>query len=61
MEFIVVCELEHVHVSLFLLFLGAVYCPIQWVRNEACRKPGKMSKELFTVGLPLVLSCHVTS
>ena len=59
-EFIVVCECERVHLSLSLLFLRAVYCLIQWLRNEACRKPGKMSKGLFTVALQLVHSRHVT-
>lgn len=52
-EFIVVCECEHVHVSLSLLFFRAVYCLIQWVRNEACRKLGKMSKGLFHCSFPI--------
>lgn len=52
-EFIVVCECEHVHVSLSLLFFRAVYCLIQWVRNEARRKLGKMSKGLFHCSFPI--------
>lgn len=59
-EFIVVCECEFAHLSLSLLFLRAVYCLIQWVRNEACRKLGKMSKGLLAVVFQLVHSCHVT-
>lgn len=58
-EFIVVCESECVHLSFSLLLVRAVYCLIQWVRNEACRKLGKMSKGLFAVGFPIgaFMSC----
>lgn len=49
-EFIVVSDCKRVHLSLSLLFFGAVYCVIQWVRNEACRKLGKMSKGHFLFG-----------
>lgn len=59
-EFIVVCECEFVHLSLSLSFLRAVYCLIQWVRNELCRKLGNKSKGLYASGFQLVHSCHVT-